>query len=467
MSLNERQTLWAALHSASPLAGRSLWGAHGSLQLTHLIEGTSLGSPLEGLHGRSLLLLMRDPLASAAALIELDGIARRLVLCPPDLSPEHLPHVLSVAAVDSIVSDRTDIHGDLLAPRSCVPCRPCALSMRGARPDTVKTDWILFTSGTTGVPKMVLHDLETLAGGIRPGAELSRPAVWSTYYDIRRFGGLQIFLRAVLGGGSLVLTSPDESVDDFLSRAGGHRATHVTGTPSHWRRVLMGPGAQRIRPQYVRLSGEIADQAILDALRAAYPQARVAHAFATTEAGLAFEVNDGLEGLPAGFCQESRGGDVEMAVVEGTLRIRSPRTARDYLGDQPEPLLDSSGFVDTGDLLERRGNRYHFAGRRGGIINVGGLKVHPEEVEAVINRHPRVRMSLVRARRNPITGALVVADVVLSGAWNGDRPAERAVKDDILKECRRYLAAYKVPAAIRFVPSLPLTAAGKVARPNA
>ena len=65
-------------------------------------------------------------------------------------------------------------------------------------------------------------------------------------------------------------------------------------------------------------------------------------------------------------------------------------------------------------MVELRGDRYIFAGRRGGIINIGGLKVHPEEVEAVINRHPRVRMSLVRPKRSPITGAIVIADVVLN-----------------------------------------------------
>ena len=63
-------------------------------------------------------------------------------------------------------------------------------------------------------------------------------------------------------------------------------------------------------------------------------------------------------------------------------------------------------------MVELRGDRYYFVGRRDGVINVGGLKVHPEEVEAVINRHPRVQMSLVRARKNPFTGAVVVADVV-------------------------------------------------------
>ena len=77
-------------------------------------------------------------------------------------------------------------------------------------------------------------------------------------------------------------------------------------------------------------------------------------------------------------------------------------------------LADADGFVDTGDMVELRGDRYHFVGRRGGIINIGGLKVHPEEIEAVINRHAEVRMSRAKSRRSPITGGIVVADVVLA-----------------------------------------------------
>jgi len=79
-------------------------------------------------------------------------------------------------------------------------------------------------------------------------------------------------------------------------------------------------------PRYVRLSGEIADQAILDHLRAAYPHADVAHAFASTEAGVAFDVGDGLAGFPASLIDEPRAG-VEMRVEDGSLRIRSSRIA--------------------------------------------------------------------------------------------------------------------------------------------
>ena len=111
-----------------------------------------------------------------------------------------------------------------------------------------------------------------------------------------------------------------------------------------------------------------------------------------------------------------------MKVVDGTLRIRSPRMAARYAGRQRKALAAADGFVDTGDIVDLRGDRYYFAGRHGGIINIGGLKVHPEEVEAVINRHPSVRMSLVRRRQSPVTGSVVVADVVLKA----DRTAATA-----------------------------------------
>jgi acyl-CoA synthetase (AMP-forming)/AMP-acid ligase II len=274
---------------------------------------------------------------------------------------------------------------------------------------------------------------------------------------MRRYGGMQIFLRGVFGNGSLVLSSADEVLADYLVRLGGQGVTHLSGTPSHWRRVLMSPNAGRIAPQNVRLSGEIADQAILNALHSFYPNAAISHAFASTEAGVAFEVKDGMAGFPAAFmgCH----GDVEMKVANDSLHIRSNRVAARYLSGGDLVLADPEGFVDTGDMVELRGDRYYFLGRRNGVINVGGWKVYPEEVEAVINRHPGVRMSMVRSRRNPITGSLVSADVMLKDTCS---PAETKV--EILELCRQNLAAYKIPATLRCVPSLDVAPAGKLAR---
>ena len=84
--------------------------------------------------------------------------------------------------------------------------------------------------------------------------------------------------------------------------------------------------------------------------------------------------------------------------------------------------------------------------------------MHPEEIEAVINRHPAVQMSRVKSRRSPITGSIVVADIIL--AANG-RHREKEIRDEILSECRDCLVSYKVPAVISFVQMLDVTPAGK------
>ena len=224
----------------------------------------------------------------------------------------------------------------------------------------------------------------------------------------------------------------------------------------------MSPSANNIAPRYVRLSGEIVDQGILDHLRSFYPQAGIAHAFASTEAGVAFDVPDGCAGFPASLIKQGI-GEVDLKVENGSLRIRSNRTAAQYLGDFI--LKDADGFVDTSDMLELRGERYYFVGRRDGVINVGGLKVHPEEVEAVINSHPQVQMSLVRARKNPLSGALVVADVVLK-ADSGPGQAS-ASKQQILQFCRQALPSHKVPTTINFVPALAVSETGKLMRLHA
>jgi acyl-coenzyme A synthetase/AMP-(fatty) acid ligase len=308
----------------------------------------------------------------------------------------------------------------------------------------------------------VLHTLASLTGAIEVG-EPRTDVIWGTFYDIRRYGGLQIFLRAVLTRSTLVLTGPAEPVASFLRRAGEAGVTHISGTPSHWRRALMCSEAGRISPRYIRLSGEIADQAILDSLRSAYPNAQISHAFATTEAGVAFDVCDELSGFPASVLTDTPG--VEMKVVDATLRVRSSRTAERYLGENPPALKDSEGFVDTGDVLELRDGRFFFQGRRDGVINVGGLKVHPEEVEAVLNRHPRVRLSLVKTKKNPITGALVVADVLLKDPSDGDQA--RDLQQTLRQFCRESLAPHKVPTAINFVPALAISETGKLVRGHA
>jgi acyl-coenzyme A synthetase/AMP-(fatty) acid ligase len=463
MKMSPREIFALRDYLGPELKGRSISDARKLVSLTHILEETCLVGRFGQLAGRSVLLAVTDQLISALAMAEADGVARRMLLCPPDLNPDHVKTLIEDAEIDAIVTDEPARWADaevylVVAARAPVHTAARAKTVRA-------TEWLMLTSGTSGVPKIVSHSLEGLTGAIvADGPARGAPPVWATFYDIRRYGGLQIFLRAIIGGGSMVLSEPGEPIADYVARLQARGVTHISGTPSHWRKLLMSGSAAGFSPRYVRLSGEIADQAVLDGLRRAFPLASIGHAYASTEAGVGFAVNDGLEGFPATMLGESSDG-VELKVEDGSLRIRSTRAAHAYVGQNAAALTDADGFVDTGDMVELRGDRYHFVGRRGGIINIGGLKVHPEEIEAVINGHAEVRMSRARSRRSPITGSIVVADVILADGCDASRSDE--IRNKILADCRTHLASHKVPAMIKFVPSLDITAAGKLARTDA
>jgi acyl-coenzyme A synthetase/AMP-(fatty) acid ligase len=458
MPRSSNVTLSDVIAGGDPRVARLCMAAQGAVDFRDIVAGNCFAEDTIDFDDRSVLLATRDQLASAMAMIKLDGVARRVVLCLPDVLASDVQVIAERAEVDVVVSDEKTINIDL-PDLPVVHVQPVMDAGRAFPRGHRRTEWVLLTSGTSGTPKLVLHTMTSLIGAIKPSAKASPSTVWATFYDMRRYGGLQMFLRALLGGTSMILSESGEAIAAHLLRLKQGGVTHISGTPSHWRRVLMSGQADTMSPAYVRLSGEIADQSVLDALQAAYPSAAISHAYASTEAGVGFNVTDGKEGFPAAMV-DAVGGEVVMTVRDGSLHLRSSRTATRYLGDGQAAIIGADGFVDTGDLVELRGDRYHFVGRRGGIINVGGQKVYPEEIEAVINGHPAVQMSLVQGRRNPITGALVVADVVLKS----DRDGSDALAEAILQRCRNLLAKHKVPTRLRFVDRLDVSAAGKLAR---
>jgi hypothetical protein len=117
-------SLWDILSAAGHWSDRSLRGADASVTLGDLVAGSSLGGRLEELNGCSVLVATKDQLTAALALIELDGIARRLVLCTPDLSFEHFPFVIANAEVDAVVSDRDAPEAGAPSVACFVTCSP-------------------------------------------------------------------------------------------------------------------------------------------------------------------------------------------------------------------------------------------------------------------------------------------------------------------------------------------------------
>jgi hypothetical protein len=133
-------TLWHALGAAGGLEGRHLRGACASVELCGLETGTSLAARPETLRGASILLATRDQLTAAIALIELDGLARRIVLCPPGLPAEHLKAIAAVAESETVVTD-DGAEADAM-------CRGWAASSHAARNSRLRRS----TGATPGPP---------------------------------------------------------------------------------------------------------------------------------------------------------------------------------------------------------------------------------------------------------------------------------------------------------------------------
>src|SRR6202021_2579133 len=173
------------------LKGRTLSDARHAVSLTDISDQSCLKGRLTELPGPSGLLAVSSQLLASLVMLEIDGIARRMLLCPPDLNTDHLQALIEDAEIDAVVTDQPDrFAGFGIAP---VVIASEEL-MAAPRAQTERaTEWLMLTSGTLGLPKIVGHTLEGLIGAIAADgpARGSRP-IWATFYDIRRYGGFAV-----------------------------------------------------------------------------------------------------------------------------------------------------------------------------------------------------------------------------------------------------------------------------------
>ncbi|PWC92771.1 class I adenylate-forming enzyme family protein [Azospirillum sp. TSO5] len=307
----------------------------------------------------------------------------------------------------------------------------------------------LESSGTTGTPKRLHHDFTRLRGRLRGVTE--EGARWLLTYDPGAFAGLQVMLTAAAAGALLVAvpSSGAGTIAALAQAARRHAVTHVSGTPSFWRAFLMALGDADLPLAAVTLGGEAADQPLLDRLAERFPHARLRHIYASTEAGALFAVADGRAGFPAAWLDAAPDG-LALRIADGVLEVRSPRAA--------PGAVNADGWLSTGDLVERRGDRVLFAGRLDGLVNVGGVKVSPEAVERRLLAVDGVADAAVVAVPSPITGHLLTATIVpVPGADDSAlRVALRAATADLPPAAR--------PRALTFADHIPLSAAGKKSR---
>jgi acyl-CoA synthetase (AMP-forming)/AMP-acid ligase II len=438
-------------------AGPVLLGASGR-GLTQADLAASGTAPALG-PGARVAVQLSDPLDVVRALAALDGQVAAILLLSHALPAATALALARAADCGLLVRDAPGAAAGQEAGDGPAPVGLDDVLGPLRRPDPLPTAWLMTTSGTTGLPKIVPHTLASLSRSVYRfdgGGPARDLPIWGLLYDPTRFAGLQVVLQALIGGGLLVAADTGAPLADQIATLAAQGCTHLSATPTLWRRLLMVPGHDRLALRQVTLGGEIADQPTLNALRAAFPAARLTHIYASTEAGVGFSVTDGLAGFPRAYLDRAP-GNVRLDIRDGVLWLRPPVTA--LRPGLPGITVDAQGYVCSGDRVAVGDDRITFLGRENGLINIGGVKVYPETVEAALKTVPGVGLVQVSAKRSPVTGALVLAEVQLAAGADAEETRRR-----ILETGRARLPREAVPAIIRFVEGFETNAAGKLVR---
>ncbi|MBN7826347.1 AMP-binding protein [Bowmanella dokdonensis] len=397
-----------------------------------LESATQLRAQHKGLKGKTLSIRYNNLCDFVTELLAFDGWCAELYLLPDGDSP----------ALPEDCVDRPDMDGGSEL-KSTDPVEP------------VQTRWYLATSGTTDRPKWIGHSLVGLTHSIKYSERLSC-LIWGLVYQPFRFAGLQVVLQALLTGAKLV----DASSGDIavrLQRLKQGEVTAISATPTLWRQFLMSGQLHSMQLSQLTLGGEVADQGILDALATVFSKASIRHIYASTEAGVGFAVSDRRAGFP------------RIWLEQGYDNIRFKVDEHQHLWIKPATLaqegivgrVDKQGYLDTEDLVELKGDRALFLGRASGAINVGGNKVHPQQVEQVLLDLPEVMQARVYGHTSSVMGQLVAAQIVAT-----QRVDVIVLKKQILKHCMSKLLRHQVPLLLEFVEQIDSNAAGKIGRGN-
>ena len=303
----------------------------------------------------------------------------------------------------------------------------------------------LYTSGTTGAPKLHFLPFSLLASATKR----DHPArAWGLLYSPSRMAGLQVVLQAFASNAKLVEPEPGATLNEVLHEFEEHGVDSISATPSRWRSILGSDHFAGLTLKHISLGGEIADQRILDRLRAKFPQAAIRHIYATTETGPVFSVSDGLEGFPVENLERELASGRRLEIIDGELVVIVPAT-----GQIPN---SKSKSIYTGDLVIRQENRILFVGRIGDVVNVGGLKISLSEIEKQCNLLTGVIDSQARAIPSAFMGFLISIDI----HWAGDPLSDQEIRGHL----RKFLPKAALPALINSVNGLDLSANHKKKR---
>tara|TARA_Y100001934_G_scaffold275909_1_gene371348 strand:- start:1590 stop:2966 length:1377 start_codon:yes stop_codon:yes gene_type:complete len=300
-----------------------------------------------------------------------------------------------------------------------------------------KSGLVLLTSGSTGSPKVVVHDLSKLLAKF----ETTHTAVRTiNFLMFDHWGGLNTLFHC-LASKSAVVFPTGRQPDYICSLIEKHAVQLLPATPTFLNMLLLSRAFEKFNLSSLKLityGAEPMPESTLSALRKHFPCVELRQTYGLIELGVLQAKSASSDSLWV----KIGGKGYDVRVVDGILQIKADSAMLGYL-NAPSPFTDDGYFI-TGDRVERSGAYFRILGRDSELINVGGQKVFPAEVETVLLEHSAVDDAVVFGEQNAILGKIVCATVRVI-----DTSPSAAIKTDIARYCRERLEKYKVPVKIQ------------------
>lgn len=308
---------------------------------------------------------------------------------------------------------------------------------------TPSSNWkiTLFTSGTTGTPKKVTHDFNSITRFVKL-SNLNTKNIWGFAYNPTHMAGLQVFFQAILNGNPIVRLF-GLNTSDILNEIKENKITNISATPTFYRLLL--PCAESF-PLVTRITsgGEKFSPQIISQLNNTFPNAKISNIYASTEAGTLFASENDVFTIKPEYEHLIRIENDELLIHSNLMGIWEKNTKEWYCTN------------DLVDIISITPLKFRFISRKSEMINVGGYKVNPLEVEERILSIKGIKNVRVFAKSNSILGNIVCCEVVSEN--------KQISESSIRTYLQSKLQEFKIPRIIRFVDELSTTRTGKVKR---
>ena len=304
-----------------------------------------------------------------------------------------------------------------------------------------KSGLIIFSSGSTGKPKAMVHDMDNLVSVYLN--KRIRKITFMVFLMFDHIGGINTLFNCLSTGATVVIPSKRDP-EEVISLIDKYKVQILPTSPTFLNLMLMSGVLNKYDTSSLRMityGTEVMPVSLLDRLKKSFNRVKFLQTFGTSETGI---IKSSSKSSSSTFIKLDD-PDQEYKIVNGELWLRSKTQVLGYTNHSMESFTKDGWFM-TGDLVEQDGEYIKIKGRLKEVINVGGEKVLPAEIESVLLSHADVKDCTVYGELNPITGQTVIANVTIKEGLD-----KKIIKKQLKSFCRDNLEAYKVPTKFKFV----------------